>query len=156
MNRIKYLIICFICLSGCFFLENVKQEYADWESLMSASGGEKDWFPPLFNNNSPFQNDIFNIVVIGNLDIYTAWGKFTYSNVSFIDFPVQANPYMHNYVMNNIDKICMRKIGFDDTKIKLYFSEEQGHWLWHYFIDTDENIVYFCNFPSTKIVGDES
>jgi hypothetical protein len=137
------LIFCLFCLIDCDIL---KHEYADWESLMDAPENEKGWFPSLFRYNLLLENNIFNIVVFNDLDTNKVWGKFVYLNNIYKDLPLQINPYINN----DRDKHHISKIGFDNSKIELYFTESQDNGVWYYFIDTDERIIYFFNFEPGK------
>ena len=147
MNKKQYIIIIsFLFITGCELIENIKKEYIDWDSLLNAPKNEKGWFPPLFNKNLPFQNIIFNIIIVYDLDTNNIWGRFEYSNDFLNSFSFQINPYENNYYMIDRDKRRIRKIGFDDNKIDLYFTENIDKETWYYFINTNEKCIYFCNF----------
>jgi hypothetical protein len=147
MNRIHVLLVlCLLYFSNC---DTQRNEYADWGSLMDAPEIQKDWFPPLFKvkDNLIFQNNIFNIVIINDLDTNNVWGRFIHiNNIHKYNEIISINPYTNSSLMNNRDKGRMNKIGFDENKIKLYFTEIQEDKIWHYFINTDAGVIYFCNF----------
>jgi hypothetical protein len=144
MNRIHLLLIFCLYFSGCDTLRN---EYADRGSLMDAPESQKSWFSPLFKgkDNYIFENNIFNVVIINDLDTNDVWGRFIYLN-DIHKYNETINPYTNAFLMNNRNKRRMNKVGFDEGKIKLYFTEIQDDKIWHYFINADAGVICFCNF----------
>jgi len=157
MKKINILILfCFLCFhgcycveAGCYYIETIKNKYADWESLTTAPENLKGWFPPLFKTELSFENKISNIIIYNDVSSIEIWGKFNYSNNFLSDLPMQVNLYNGNVVMDKRQKRIMRRIGFRESKVKLYFYENETlhsrNSVWHYFVDTDKSVVYFCN-----------
>ena len=145
MKKIIYLLIFCSFLNGC---DVFKREYSNWEDLMDTSENQKGWFPPLFNDNILLKNNIINIILYYDIDTNRIWGKFNYLNDIINDLPIEINSYINNtFILNRVER-NLKKIGFKSENIKLYFTENQiqHNRIWYYFIDTEENIIYFCNF----------
>ena len=153
MNKKQSLIIfCLFFLFGCDFLDTIRREHTDWESLMSVPENEKGWFPPLFDGSLSLQEKVFDVVIINDPSTLNVWGRFSYSDDLFVNFPVEVNYFMNNYIMLDIHRRRLRRIGFNESKIDLYFTQNQtidGVWrdrIWYYFININERRIYFFNF----------
>ena len=149
MNRIHIILIfCLFCLSGCDFIETLKREYADWGSMMNAPEPQKSWFPPLFDGNLSFQDKIFNVIIMYRIDNTHVWGRFNYSNDFLNHLPMQLNSHISDIVKSARHERSMNRIGFHNNRIDYYFVEidTRHNRIWLYFIDANENIIYFHNF----------
>ena len=140
-------IACLILLRVCDSLENKKEEYHDWESYMNVPKLQRKLNTPLFDGSISFQGKIFNIITYYNFDTTHVYGQFNYKNNIFEDFPIQINTYTENIDIYNIEKKLLEKIGFKNNKIEYYFYEvqERSNRNLYYFIDTNDNIVYFSS-----------
>jgi hypothetical protein len=96
----------------------------------------------------PLKDNISNIVIFNDLDTNDVWGEFVYLNNVYKNLPFQIEPYINNFVINDRDKRRMDKIGFNNDKINLFFTENQDDRVWYYFIDTGKGIIYFDNSRS--------
>lgn len=148
LNKILVLfIICLFSISGCYFLEIIKKEYADWESLINIPKNERIFYTPLFDGNISFKGKMFNIVVYYDLDSTSIYGKFDFKNDFLNDLPIQLKTFTKDQAINVRYKKQLKKMGFDDNKIEYYFYEilEWNKRTLYYFIDINKNIVYFAS-----------
>ena len=146
-KRIAQIIICTIMLCRCDNIETIRTEYANWDYIINASENEKGWFPPLFNENLSFNKNIYNIIIINDPSTMNVWGKLNYHDNIFENLHDQQNQYIDNIIVNNRDKRIMKRLGFDNENIEIYFNQNQIQYrmTWHYFIDTNDKTLYFIS-----------
>jgi len=120
----------------------------DWESILNATESQKGWFPPFFKTDLSFENSIFNIEIINNPSSMRTFGKFNYSDNFINEIQLENHLYLNDFEISNYEKRLMKRIGFRNDNIKYYFTEDQIQYnrTWYYFIDINNNIIYFCNF----------
>ena len=140
-------LFCLLFLRLCNAFETVRETHLDWESLMDRPDLQRGWYTALFADNITLQNNIHNITVYWFIDSLTVWGKFRYTN-DFINYlPLQINHFSKEHIIPKRQRRLMQRIGFRERNIEFYFYEIQERhntkWVWYYFIDTNENVIYF-------------
>ena len=151
----KMLIICCILIFiGCDFIETVRNDFPDWDSIINASESQKGWFPPIFITDLSFHNKIYNVVIINDPSRVDIWGKFSFLDNILDDLNIHAIPYIHNVAMNSRDRRIMRRMGFIEENIDLYFTEKHEiHnmiMVWHYLIDVNNEVIFFISYRSHR------
>jgi hypothetical protein len=140
---------CSLAFRACNYFELIKDEYADWESLMKVPEIQRSWYTPLFDGNESYQDKIFNIFTYYYIDGPIVWGKFSFKDNFLDELPIQMHTFTDFNNKNNKGYSYIKNIGFDENKIEYYFYEigerHRTKYTWYYFIVVNENIIYFYN-----------